>query len=91
MDPKNRLAEIFAKLGLHKPRPTDEQLETWGISSKRFMQLFENRGTTPITVPEERVLRAWLKENFTGQNVYLFEDEVPKPVLSPKQGQLQLQ
>jgi hypothetical protein len=77
MEPRTRLADIFGSLGLHQPRPTDAQLGKWGMSAKRFTQLFKNQGNNPITVPEARALRAWLEEHFTGSHVYLFEDDVP--------------
>ncbi|WP_375418160.1 hypothetical protein [uncultured Hymenobacter sp.] len=90
MEPVNRLSEIFGKLGLHQPRLTDVQLEKWGMSAKRFTQLFRNKGNQPITVTEARVLRSWLEENFKGTHIYLFEDDIPAHMKQKGQQQLQL-
>lgn len=77
MEPANRLAEIFAAMGISDVRFTRPQLERWGLSTYRLNQLINNTAVTGMTVGEAKHLRAWLKDNFRGTNVYLFEDEMP--------------
>ncbi|MBH8567551.1 hypothetical protein KB206_01550 [Microvirga sp. STS02] len=77
MEPKNRLQEIFAEMGLALVRPTDAQLAAWDMSPTRFNQLLANKGRMPITLLEAKQLTAWLKAHFTGRHQYLFLEDMP--------------
>lgn len=77
MEPKNRLQEIFAEMGLALVRPTDAQLKEWDMSPTRFNQLLGNKGKQPITLLEAKQLTAWLRAHFLGRHQYLFLDDMP--------------
>lgn len=77
MEPRNRLAEIFEGMGISYFRLTPPQLERLGLTTYRLNQLLANTAATGMTVGEAKNLRAWLRDNFRGTNVYLFEDEMP--------------
>ena len=77
MEPKNRLAEIFADLGIAEVRISKEQLERWGMTSNRFNQLVANSARLGMTVGEAKHLREWLQQHFKGKSAYLFADELP--------------
>jgi hypothetical protein len=78
MEPTNRLAEIFADLGLAEVRISKEQLDKWGMTSTRFNQLVANTARVAMTVGEANSIRAWLQKNFKGKCAYLFTDELPQ-------------
>lgn len=59
MEPKNRLSEIFADLGLAEVRVSKEQLDKWGMTPNRFNQLVANRARVGMTVGEAQALREW--------------------------------
>ena len=90
MEPQNRLSEIFRGMGVAQVRPTEVQLQSWGMSMTRFNQLVANEGRVNIQVQEARYLREWLKEHFALRHHFLFEDELPAAQRGGKQEQLQL-
>lgn len=89
MEPRNRLAEVFADLGF-PPKVTDEQLDKWGMTRNRWNQLVQNTGKVPMTVSEANLLKKWLHDKFQGKNQYLFETDMPVHLRS-KQTALPLQ
>ncbi|WP_299755354.1 hypothetical protein [uncultured Pontibacter sp.] len=76
-EPKNRLAEIFADLGIKDLRLADAQLGEWKMSPHRFNKLVQNRASKPMTLTEAESLKKWLQKNFKGANTYLFESDMP--------------
>ena len=78
MEPKNRLAEIFAELGIAEIRFTKEQLEKWGMTTNRFNQLVSNSSRLGMTVGEAKHLAGWLQQHFKGRSAFLFEDDLPR-------------
>lgn len=90
LEPQNRLAQIFKQMGIAQIKPTEAQLEKWGMSITRFNQLVANEGRINIRVQEANLLRTWLKEHFNPRYHYLFEDELPHPQQVGKQEKLQL-
>lgn len=90
MEPKNRLSLIFREMGIEQVKPSDAQLEKWGMSITRFNQIVANRGRVNIRVQEANYLREWLQEHFVMRYHYLFEDEVPAAMRAGKQANFQL-
>ncbi|MCC2546446.1 hypothetical protein LJY25_08320 [Hymenobacter sp. BT175] len=76
MEPNNRLAEIFADLGVSEMRLSKEQLDKWGMTPNRFNQLVANKARVGMTVGEADCIREWLQKNFKGRNACLFEREL---------------
>jgi len=58
---QTNIKKIFEEAGLEAIRPTDQALETMGISRRRFTLLLENTHVSPISVQELESIKEWIQ------------------------------